>query len=119
MRGKLLFIAGGLAGYVLGARAGRQRYEQIKVAANDLWNAKPVQRRVSEVREFALDALGDVPAALLNTVKKAYSSAAENKRSKSENQQADAATATLTVSGTTLNSSVPASTTSEPAFGSD
>ena len=45
MRGKLLFITGGLIGYVLGARAGRKRYEQIAAAASDLWSAKPVQRQ--------------------------------------------------------------------------
>jgi hypothetical protein len=70
MRGKLLFITGGLAGYVLGARAGRKRYDQIAAAATDLWNAEPVQRRVTEARDFALDAVGDAPAAVFGTVKK-------------------------------------------------
>jgi hypothetical protein len=70
MRGKLLFITGGLAGYVLGARAGRKRYEQIASAANELWNTKPVQRRVTEVRDFALNAVGDVPSALIDAGKK-------------------------------------------------
>ncbi len=106
MRGKLLFITGGLAGYVLGARAGRQRYEQIRAAANDLWNTKPVQRRVSEVRDFALDAVGDVPAALVNTVKKLISSAAA-KRSESAR-----------VSSPTVVSTEQA-TAPERAFGSD
>jgi hypothetical protein len=71
MRGKLLFITGGLVGYVLGARAGRKRYDQIAAAANDFWNAKPVQRRVSEVRDFAIDAVGDAPVALFKAGKKA------------------------------------------------
>ncbi|MCU1443131.1 MAG: Scorpion antimicrobial peptide [Cryobacterium sp.] len=70
MRGKLLFITGGLVGYVLGARAGRKRYDQIAAAATDLWNAEPVQRRVSEVRDFALDAVGDAPAKLIDAGKK-------------------------------------------------
>jgi hypothetical protein len=72
MRGKLLFITGGLVGYVLGARAGRKRYDQIAAAASELWHAKPVQRRVTEVRDFALDAVGDAPAALFEAGKKAY-----------------------------------------------
>jgi hypothetical protein len=70
MRGKLLFITGGLVGYVLGARAGRKRYDQIAAAAGNLWNAPPVQRRVNEARDFALELVGDVPSALFETGKK-------------------------------------------------
>ncbi|GAA3891100.1 hypothetical protein GCM10022381_36260 [Leifsonia kafniensis] len=70
MRGKLLFITGGLVGYVLGARAGRKRYDQIAAAASDLWNAEPVQRRVTIARDFTLDAVGDLPVVLFNAGKK-------------------------------------------------
>ena len=108
MRGKLLFITGGLAGYVLGARAGRQRYEQIRAAANDLWNTKPVQRRVSEVRDFALDAVGDVPAAVVNTVKKLISSAAAGTK---RNESARISSPTVV--------STEQATAPERAFGSD
>ena len=106
MRGKLLFITGGLVGFVLGARAGRQRYEQIKAAANDLWNTKPVQRRVSEVRTFALDAVGDVPVAVYGVVKKLVSNAGA-KRSE-----------TARISSPTVVSTEQ-STAPERAFGSD
>ena len=81
MRGKLLFITGGLVGYVLGARAGRKRYDQIVAAADNLWNAPPVQRRVNEARDFALERVGDVPSALLETGKK-IASALQSKASK-------------------------------------
>lgn len=43
MKGKILFVAGAAAGYVLGARAGRKRYEQIAAAANRFWQTQPVQ----------------------------------------------------------------------------
>jgi hypothetical protein len=82
MRGKLLFITGGLVGYVLGARAGRQRYDQIASAASDLWNRPPVQRRVNEVKDFALERVGDVPGALLDAGKKVVS-AVQDKTAKS------------------------------------
>ncbi|WP_174843004.1 hypothetical protein [Cryobacterium sp. Hz7] len=81
MRGKLLFITGGLVGYVLGARAGRKRYDQIVAAADNVWNAPPVQRRVNEARDFALERVGDVPSALLETGKK-IASALQSKASK-------------------------------------
>lgn len=106
MRGKLLFVTGALAGYVLGARAGRQRYEQIKSAANTLWNTKPVQRRVSEVRDFALEAVGDAPVAVFDTVKKLVGSATA-KRSEG----------TRTPSPTVV--STEQATAPERAFGSD
>lgn len=43
MKGKILFVAGAAAGYVLGARAGRKRYEQIASAAGRFWRTQPVQ----------------------------------------------------------------------------
>ncbi|MFC5929897.1 YtxH domain-containing protein [Cryobacterium melibiosiphilum] len=79
MRGKLLFITGGLVGYVLGARAGRKRYEQIASTANSVWNAQPVQRRVNEVRDFALELVGDVPSVLLTAGKKVVNKATSPK----------------------------------------
>jgi len=83
MRGKLLFITGGLVGYVLGARAGRKRYDQIASAASDLWNRPPVQRRVNEVKDFALERVGDVPGALYEAGKK-VASAVANKTDKTK-----------------------------------
>ena len=83
MRGKLLFITGGLVGYVLGARAGRKRYDQIASAASDLWNRPPVQRRVNEVRDFALERVGDVPGVLFEAGKKVVS-AVQNKTDKGQ-----------------------------------
>ncbi|MGO4783693.1 hypothetical protein [Cryobacterium sp. W22_MBD10_FK3] len=86
MRGKLLFITGGLVGYVLGARAGRKRYDQIASAASDLWNRPPVQKRVNEVKDFALERVGDVPGALFDAGKK-VASAVANKTDKAKGAQ--------------------------------
>ena len=100
MRGKLLFITGGLVGYVLGARAGRKRYDQIAAAANDFWNAKPVQRRVTEVRDAALELVGDVPATLYKAGKKAVSQAAAKKKQATSKTDAPAATTAAKASAT-------------------
>ena len=96
MRGKLLFITGGLVGYVLGARAGRKRYDQIAAAANDLWNAKPVQRRVTEVRDAALELIGDVPATLYKAGKKAVTQAVAKKKQTAAPSTAAAKASTTT-----------------------
>lgn len=52
MRGKILFVFGVALGYVLGTRAGRERYEQIRAGALKVWNDPRVQEQVSTVEEF-------------------------------------------------------------------
>ena len=71
MKGKLAFILGAAVGYVLGTRAGRERYEQIKRGAQRVWETEPVQRgvhlvkgavdeRAEELKALALRFGGDV-----------------------------------------------------------
>ena len=43
MRGKLLFISGLAAGFVLGSRAGREKYEEIRANAKKVWEHPTVQ----------------------------------------------------------------------------
>src|SRR3954462_2267649 len=43
MRGKLMFIGGLAAGFVLGARAGREKYEEIVDNAKKVWDHPTVQ----------------------------------------------------------------------------
>lgn len=50
---KLTFIAGLAAGYVLGSRAGRQRYEQIRRTSGKVWHSGPVQKQVANAKEAA------------------------------------------------------------------
>jgi oxygen-dependent protoporphyrinogen oxidase len=50
---KLSFLAGLAAGYVLGARAGKQRYAQIKSVSGRVWQSRPVQKQVSAAKESA------------------------------------------------------------------
>jgi hypothetical protein len=59
--GKLSFALGLGAGYVLGARAGRARYEQIQQAAVSLTEKPQVQEAVGKVRD-------SLPAPLQGTV---------------------------------------------------
>jgi hypothetical protein len=43
MRGKLMFITGLAAGFVLGSRAGREKYEEIRSSAKKVWEHPSVQ----------------------------------------------------------------------------
>ncbi|MDJ1370716.1 hypothetical protein [Gulosibacter molinativorax] len=47
---KLSLVVGLAAGYVLGARAGRDRYDQIAKATQSVWNSGPVQKQVQNVQ---------------------------------------------------------------------
>jgi hypothetical protein len=43
MRGKLMFLGGLAAGFVLGSRAGREKYEEIRTGAKKVWEHPTVQ----------------------------------------------------------------------------
>lgn len=64
MRGKVGLVIGLGIGYVLGTRAGRERYEQIKVQALKVWNLEPVQEQVSKVTDFAKSSAMALPSTL-------------------------------------------------------
>lgn len=57
MRTKVTFITGFAAGYVLGSRAGRERYEQIRRAASAFAGSPTVQSAASSIQHQAGDAL--------------------------------------------------------------
>lgn len=75
MRGKVLFVAGLAVGYVLGTRDGRRRYEQIKAAAQNIWESEPVQWGAAQARE----AMGDVADKAIVSAKKVIHQATSTK----------------------------------------
>lgn len=60
MRGKFLFILGLAIGYVLGTRAGRRRYVQIKAAAQNIWDSEPIQWSVHQAQGAVGEVADDV-----------------------------------------------------------
>lgn len=100
MKGKLLFVSGAAVGYVLGTRAGRKRYEQIKGAAESVWNTPLVQQGVDQVKGFALARVGTVSDAFFDNAKKLVNAA--TKQSKGE--------ATITTVVTTVGTPAPTAT---------
>jgi hypothetical protein len=83
MKGKLLFVAGAAVGYVLGARAGRKRYEQIKGAAERIWETPGVQNQVEQVKDFAAQRVGDIPSVLADGAQKAFTSLVSSRKNSS------------------------------------
>ena len=55
---KLTFIAGLAIGYVLGTRAGRERYEQLRQTVRDLSQTQAVQTAAQNARQAAGTAAG-------------------------------------------------------------
>ena len=64
MKGKAGLVVGLAIGYVLGSRAGRERYEQIKAQWLKVWNAEPVQAQVDKVKDFAKSQAMALPSTL-------------------------------------------------------
>lgn len=64
MKGKAGLVVGLAIGYVLGTRAGRERYEQIKTQWLKVWNTEPVQTQVGKVKDFAKSQAMALPSTL-------------------------------------------------------
>ncbi|ROS28509.1 hypothetical protein EDF22_0234 [Rathayibacter sp. PhB127] len=118
MKGKILFVAGAAAGYVLGARAGRKRYEQIASAANRFWQTQPVQdvagavggaakTQLSTVSDKAYELVRTVVVKAVSGGKKAQgaSSAEATAAARSAASKVDEAAAAAGSGGSTSSSS--------------
>lgn len=70
MRGKAGLVVGLAIGYVLGTRAGRERYEQIKTQWLKVWNLDPVQTQVGKVKDFAKSQAMALPSTLWDSAVK-------------------------------------------------
>jgi hypothetical protein len=58
MGGKATFLVGLGVGYVLGARSGRERYEQIAGRAQQLWRDPRVQEKAGQAQQLAKERAG-------------------------------------------------------------
>jgi hypothetical protein len=69
MKGKILLLTGLAVGYVLGTRAGRERYEEIKKAADKVWSDPRVQKPVKQAEDFVKDKAPEVAEFVTDGVK--------------------------------------------------
>lgn len=80
MRGKILLLVGLGVGYVLGSRAGRERYNEISRAANKLWNDPRVQKQVNQAEDFVKDKAPEVAEFFTDGAKKVVSQVSGGKK---------------------------------------
>jgi hypothetical protein len=79
MRGKLMFAAGVGLGYLLGTRAGRERFDQITEKARQFWQSDTVQEAAGAVQAKA--------GRLYDTGKQMVTEQTQRMRQKSENRR--------------------------------
>ncbi len=69
-------VAGGV-GYVLGTRAGREKFEELKARANDLAHSQPAQDAAARVASEVKKNTGSLPDPIANVVNSAADAVAE------------------------------------------
>lgn len=68
MKGKLIFTAGVLTGYILGSRAGRTSYENLKKSVKSLWATESVQAVVTGVEHQLKNVAGELGHQVKDTI---------------------------------------------------
>jgi len=79
MKGRIGLVVGLGVGYVLGTRAGRERYEQIKTQWLKLWHTDPVQNQVIKAKAFVGAKASAVPGAIWTGVVKVAKAAGDGR----------------------------------------
>lgn len=105
--GKKSLLIGAAIGYVLGARAGRQRYDQIVSSVSRLWNDPQVKTRVDQAQTAAVDTAKSAAASAKDAA--ANSSAVQAVKEKLPGSGGDSASTTGTSTGTHTGNSTSAS----------
>jgi len=113
--GKKSLIVGAAIGYVLGARAGRERYDQIVAQVSKLWNDPKVKSKVDQAQTAAVDTARSAASSAKDAVSSnpTVQSAVQTAKDKLPGTGSDTSSATGgTGSGTATNGGVqPGSTT--------
>ena len=76
MKGKILFVVGLGVGYVLGTRAGREKYDKIKRQAQWVWDSPAISDARDKVDAFVKARTPDVAELIADGVKKAVATVA-------------------------------------------
>ena len=82
MKSKVMFLIGLGLGYVLGTRAGRERYEQLRASAERLWTNPRVQTQVQRAEDYVRGAAPEVVERVETTAKKVADQVRERRTKK-------------------------------------
>src|SRR3954454_11052541 len=107
---KLGFIVGVGVGYVLGAKAGRRRYEQIKARADKVWQSPTVQHKVNDATQVVRDKAPELQHKVAAAAKDA-GSAVKAKVGGSDHSGTGASGSDTTASGTSVTTASGTSVT--------
>ncbi len=77
MKGKVGLVIGLGVGYVLGTRAGRERYEQLKEQAAKVWELDAVQQQVDKVKDLGKTAAMALPKTVWDSAVKVTKAASK------------------------------------------
>ena len=105
MKGKILFVAGLGLGYVLGTRAGREKYEELRTAALKVWNDPRVQKAADTVEDFVKDKAPDVADFVSDNAKKVVAQVSGKKPAPKRSSAAKSSTTTRKPAGSSSSSS--------------
>lgn len=90
------FLAGAAVGYVLGARAGREKYDQLRGKAQDLWQDPRTQEKLNDAGQAIKDKAPEVSSAAASAasnvagkVKETASNAAHRAKNHDSKDSAD------------------------------
>lgn len=109
MKGKAAMVVGLATGYVLGARDGRGRYEQLKTQADRLWHDPKVQKNVAQAQGIVKEKAPQVSAKVSDVAQKASSKAT------SKVKGGDDSTSDVVVDTSVIPPSVPPTTSVPPS----
>ena len=93
---KIVFVLGLVIGYVLGARAGRKRYDQLAAGVQKVWTSGPVQKQVGRATDLAREKAGEAASGAVKLVADQLGRAVAGKSSK---PSAPSGTATAPAAG--------------------
>jgi SLT domain-containing protein len=89
VKGKITLLVGGAVGYVLGTRAGRERYDEIVTQARGLWQNPKVQEQAHKATDLAKEKAPEVQKKVADAASSASSAAKSKVSGSSDSDTSD------------------------------